>query len=101
MVGAEEGTKQIFDPGNSVELDNGCVCCSLSDELLGVVGKLVELGKQRGRMFDRIIVECTGVAEPKSVQESFEEAEEEGAPLFQDIRFQNIITVVDSGILPP
>jgi len=96
-VTGADGSEQIFDPSNSVELDNGCVCCSLSDELIQVVSKLVALGKQRGRMFDRIIVECTGVAEPKAVAESFEEAEEEGMPLFSEIKFQNIITVVDSG----
>ena len=97
IVGAEEGSKQIFDPSNSVELDNGCVCCSLSDELLTVVGKLIQLSEERGVPFDRIIIECTGVAEPKAIVESFEEAEEEGAPLFNAIKFQNIITVVDSG----
>merc|ERR1711871_1401627 len=96
-TGADTSATQIFDPSNSVELDNGCVCCSLSDELLTVVQKLVDLGKQRGRQFDRIIVECTGVAEPKNIMDSFEEAEEDGAPLFEDVTFSSTITVVDSG----
>jgi len=96
MAESKDGADPIFDPGNSVELDNGCICCSINDELMKTMDQLVQLGEQRGRMFDRIVLECTGVAEPKAVVETFKDAEAEGMPLLKKIRFDNVVTVVDS-----
>lgn len=58
VVGVEDG---IF------ELSNGCICCSLNGELIQVLAKLVDSGKD----FDHLIVETTGVAEPDGVAAAF------------------------------
>ena len=61
------------DDNNSqmVKLQNGCACCSLADELMTSVNNLLESGLD----FDAIVVELSGVADPKSVRRNWNEAE--------------------------
>jgi len=92
QTGAQnKDSNSVFNPANTVELDNGCVCCNLNGELLQVVFKLSQKGS-----FDRIVVECTGVAEPKSLVDAFAEAEENQDPAVAKVVFDNVVTVVDS-----
>ncbi|GMI24157.1 hypothetical protein TrRE_jg6495, partial [Triparma retinervis] len=65
---------QIVSPSSSsfvptVQLQNGCACCSLSDELATSMGQLLEVG---GGEFDQILVELSGVADPNQVKGNFE-----------------------------
>ena len=59
-----------------VELQNGCACCSRSEELLASVQQLVTLSDSRaeGEAFEHIVVEMSGVADPRSVRSKFQEA---------------------------
>ena len=59
---------------DAVELGGGCICCSLSDELFASVTRLVDLAATRGFVYDRIIIEATGVAEPRNVRDQFQDA---------------------------
>ena len=53
----------------TIELQNGCACCSLADELLSSIQTLVE-----GRDFDAVVVELSGVADPVAVKDNWKEA---------------------------
>ena len=77
--------------GGTVELQNGCACCSLSDELLTSVSDLME-----GRELDAIVVELSGVADPEAVRQNWEAAvaAKHPATLIADLR--RVVTVVDS-----
>ena len=67
------------EPGvKMVELSNGCVCCSASDEMLKGIDWLIQRNGD-AEPFDHIVVECSGVAEPSGVREKFQDAEMEGA----------------------
>jgi G3E family GTPase len=59
-----------------VELQNGCACCSRSEELLASVQELVTLSDTRGEgeSFHHIVVEMSGVGDPRSVRAKFQEA---------------------------
>eukprot|EP00984_Skeletonema_dohrnii_P023837 scaffold12939_cov120-Skeletonema_dohrnii-CCMP3373.AAC.1 len=63
-----------------VELQNGCACCSLADELLTSVERLTEGGK---RELDAIVVELSGVADPVAVRDNWEQAKIQGHPATQ------------------
>jgi hypothetical protein len=58
----------------SVELQNGCACCSLADELLVSLDTLIETQKAKDDNFDAIVVELSGVADPVSVKQNWEDA---------------------------
>jgi G3E family GTPase len=83
-----------------VELQNGCACCSKSEELLASVAELVTLSDMRGDSdsFQHIVVEMSGVADPKSVRAKFQEAEVYDMPLLERVRLDTMITVVDSNM---
>lgn len=66
---AEPGTAIDTDYGGTVELQNGCACCSLADELLVSVQTLMD-----GRDFDAVVVELSGVADPVAVKQNWEMA---------------------------
>eukprot|EP00291_Cryptomonas_curvata_P026667 CAMPEP_0172163224 /NCGR_PEP_ID=MMETSP1050-20130122/7150_1 /TAXON_ID=233186 /ORGANISM="Cryptomonas curvata, Strain CCAP979/52" /LENGTH=282 /DNA_ID=CAMNT_0012833385 /DNA_START=131 /DNA_END=976 /DNA_ORIENTATION=+ len=72
----------------AVELQNGCACCSASEELLTSVQDLVSLGRARGEPFDHILVELSGVAEPAAVRRNLAAAA--GAEV------RGVVTVVDA-----
>lgn len=83
-----------------VELQNGCACCSLSEELMTSVSELVTMSELRpeDEGFDHIVIELSGVANPKSVRAQFQEAVLYDMPLMEKVRLDTMITVVDCSI---
>jgi len=73
-----------------VEMSNGCICCTLREDLLLEVGKLARDGR-----FDYLIIESTGVSEPMPVAETFTFTDEQGRSLGDIARIDAMITVVD------
>ncbi|MBJ3778047.1 zinc metallochaperone GTPase ZigA [Acuticoccus mangrovi] len=77
-----------------VELTNGCICCTLRDDLLAEVRRLSEGGR-----FDYLLIEGTGIAEPLPVAATFEFRDEEGVSLSDVARLDTMVTVVDAANL--
>eukprot|EP00986_Skeletonema_menzelii_P008471 scaffold3573_cov153-Skeletonema_menzelii.AAC.9 len=77
--------------GGTVELQNGCACCTLSDELLTSVSDLME-----GRELDAIVVELSGVADPDAVKQNWEAAVAAKHPATNIADLQRVVTIVDS-----
>ena len=84
-------------PAGIVELQNGCACCSQSGELLTSVSELITISDLRDESdkFDHIVIEMSGVAEPRSVRNMFMEAEQYNMPLMERVRLDTLVTVVD------
>lgn len=75
-----------------VELSNGCICCTLRDDLMQEIEKLVNEGK-----YDYILIESTGISEPVPVAQTFTYADEEsGIDLTRLARLDCLVTVVDA-----
>jgi G3E family GTPase len=74
-----------------VELSNGCICCTLRDDLLREVSRLAQEDR-----FDTLIVESTGISEPIPVAQTFTFADEEGVSLSAVARLDTMVTVVDA-----
>ncbi|PYI50801.1 GTP-binding protein [Paenibacillus flagellatus] len=75
-----------------VEMSNGCICCTLREDLLTEVEKLARDGR-----FDYILIESTGVGEPVPVAQTFSYADEEsGIDLSRYCRLDCMVTVVDA-----
>jgi G3E family GTPase len=74
-----------------VEMSNGCICCTLREDLLLEVGRLAEEGK-----FDYLLIESTGISEPLPVAETFTFADEDGISLGDVAQLDTMVTVVDA-----
>lgn len=74
-----------------VEMSNGCICCTLREDLLIEIRKLAEAGR-----FDYLIIESTGISEPLPVAETFTFADEEGLSLSDVATLDTMVTVVDA-----
>ncbi|MDF3886216.1 zinc metallochaperone GTPase ZigA [Cupriavidus basilensis] len=74
-----------------IELTNGCICCTLREDLLTEIGKLAREGR-----FDYLLVESTGVAEPLPIAETFTFEDEHGVALDSIARLDTMVTVVDA-----
>lgn len=74
-----------------VEMSNGCICCTLRDDLLQEVRRLAEEGR-----FDYLLIESTGIAEPLPVAATFEFRDEAGQSLSDIARLDTMVTVVDA-----
>lgn len=74
-----------------VEMSNGCICCTLREDLLLEVRKLSETGK-----FDYLVIESTGISEPLPVAETFTFADEDGVSLSDVAKLDTMVTVVDA-----
>jgi G3E family GTPase len=74
-----------------VEMTNGCICCTLRDDLLAEVRRLAEDGR-----FDYLLIESTGIAEPLPVASTFEFTDEAGDSLSDVARLDTMVTVVDA-----
>ncbi len=76
-----------------IEMQNGCICCTLREDLLVEIKRLAEEGR-----FDYIIIESTGISEPLQVAETFtfqEEGDVGGEPLSNWARLDTCVTMVD------
>lgn len=74
-----------------VELSNGCICCTLREDLLIEVAQLAQAGR-----FDYLVIESTGISEPLPVAETFTFADEHGVSLGDVARLDTMVTVVDA-----
>jgi G3E family GTPase len=74
-----------------VELSNGCICCTLRDDLLAEVSKLA-----RERKYDYLLIESSGISEPLPVAQTFSFMDEEGSSLQDYTRLDTLVTVVDA-----
>ena len=74
-----------------VEMSNGCICCTLREDLLIEVGRLAKEGR-----FDQLVIESTGISEPLPVAETFTFAGEDGKSLADVARLDTMVTVVDA-----
>ena len=74
-----------------VEMSNGCICCTLREDLLLEIGKLAREGR-----FDHLLIESTGVSEPMPVAETFTFRDEEGNSLGDISGIDTMVTVVDA-----
>lgn len=73
-----------------VEMSNGCICCTLREDLLEEVSKLAKEGR-----FDYLLIESTGISEPLPVAETFTFRDDSGQSLADIARLDTMVTVVD------
>ena len=74
-----------------VEMSNGCICCTLRDDLLEEVSRLAKEDR-----FDYLLIESTGISEPIPVAQTFTFEDESGVSLSQQSRLDTMVTVVDA-----
>ncbi len=74
-----------------------CAGCNLQDELFASFEKILALADKRGEPYSRIILENSGVAEPKNIRDNFSEAAASGHPVLERVELDTLVTVVDSG----
>ncbi|QYX46391.1 zinc metallochaperone GTPase ZigA [Pseudomonas tussilaginis] len=73
-----------------VEMSNGCICCTLREDLLEEVSRLAQEGR-----FDYLLIESTGISEPLPVAETFTFRDDQGRSLADQARLDTMVTVVD------
>lgn len=74
-----------------IEMSNGCICCTLREDLLLEVRKLAEDNR-----FDYLVIESTGISEPLPIAETFTFADENGTSLSDIATLDTMVTVVDA-----
>jgi G3E family GTPase len=86
-----EGTDLSRSEEKLVEMTNGCICCTLRDDLLIEVRRLAAEGR-----FDYLLIESTGIAEPMPVAATFDFRDDAGESLSDVARLDTMVTVVDA-----
>ncbi|MEM8934675.1 MAG: GTP-binding protein, partial [Acidobacteriota bacterium] len=86
-----EGVQLSRTEEQLIELSNGCICCTLRDDLIAELRRLAAEGR-----FDAVLIESTGISEPMPVAASFFMPVGEGGTLRDAFRLDAMITVVDA-----
>lgn len=73
-----------------VEMSNGCICCTLREDLLVEITRLAQENR-----FDYLLIETTGISEPLPIAETFTFADENGVSLGDVAQLDTMVTVVD------
>lgn len=87
----EQGSHLQRGEDRFVELSNGCICCTLRDDLVENVGALAASGK-----FDHIVIESTGISEPMPVAATFEWRFDDGRRLADIAPIDTMVSLVDA-----
>ena len=89
---------EIIETGaeQNVEMNNGCICCTVRGDLIRILGDLKSKRDQGALRFDRVVIETTGMADPGPVAQTFFTDEEIGNYYLLD----SIITLVDAKHAP-
>ncbi|MBL1384626.1 MAG: GTP-binding protein [Colwellia sp.] len=87
----KSGVSLNYSNEKLVEMSNGCICCTLREDLLIEVGKFANDGR-----FDYLVIESTGISEPLPVAETFTFADENGVSLSDVATLDTMVTVVDA-----
>ncbi|MBM3844736.1 MAG: GTP-binding protein, partial [Verrucomicrobia bacterium] len=74
-----------------VEMSNGCICCTLREDLLKEIASLAQEGR-----FDYLLIESTGISEPLPVAQTFTFPDSAGRLLSEVARLDTMVTVVDA-----
>jgi G3E family GTPase len=80
------------DDQQIVEMNNGCICCTVRGDLVRILGELADKRKKRQVQFDRVIIETTGLADPAPVAQTFFVDDDIGQSYLLDA----IVTMVDA-----
>ncbi|WP_419896113.1 zinc metallochaperone GTPase ZigA [Roseomonas sp. USHLN139] len=88
----EQGGRLSRTEEKLVEMTNGCICCTLREDLMQEVARLAAEGR-----FDALLIESTGIAEPMPVAATFDFRDEQGHSLADVARLDSMVTVVDAG----
>ena len=86
-----EGAELSHTDETLVEMSNGCICCTLREDLLAEVRRLAEENR-----FDYLLIESTGISEPLPVAATFDFRDEHGVSLSDVARIDTMVTVVDA-----
>lgn len=88
---AEGGAELSRAEEKMVEMSNGCICCTLREDLLIEIARLAA-----EKRFDYLLIESTGISEPMPVAETFTFRDEDGTSLSDIARLDTMVTVVDA-----
>ena len=69
-----------------------------SRDLMASVAKLVSISEMKGESYDHIVVECSGIAEPRKIRDLFQEAEDYNSYLVANVQLDTLLTVVDASV---
>lgn len=86
----QSGTTLSRTEETLVELSNGCICCTLREDLLAEVARLARLNR-----FDYLLIESTGISEPMPVAETFLLGDSQGVVLSELAQLDTMVTLVD------
>ncbi len=74
-----------------IEMSNGCICCTLREDLLEEITKIANESR-----FDYLLIESTGISEPLPVAETFTFEDDDGASLSDIATLDTMVSVVDA-----
>jgi len=80
---------------DTVELQNGCACCTAAEEFLQGIESLMKLSRERGTPWDHIVIESSGVAEPREVRDNFRNALVSQPQTLAGTKLHAMVTAVD------